>query len=76
MSHTNVSYTINELYELASEYAWETVGNSLEWDSVPRTTPRGCVEIWSRRMSWQEQAIELAKQGMSWRKVARTLGGC
>ena len=34
MSHTNVSYTINELYELASEYAWETVGNSLEWDSV------------------------------------------
>lgn len=25
-------------------------------------------------MSWQEQAIELAKQGMSWRKIARTLG--
>lgn len=24
-------------------------------------------------MSWQEQAIELAKQGMSWRKVAREL---
>lgn len=24
-------------------------------------------------MSWQEQAIELAKQGMSWRKIAREL---
>ena len=31
---TNVKYTYDELYEMASEYAWETVGNSLEWDSV------------------------------------------
>lgn len=34
MNCTNVNYTYDELYELASEYAWETVGNSPEWDSV------------------------------------------
>ena len=34
MSHANVCYTYDELYEMASEYAWETVGNSLEWDNV------------------------------------------
>lgn len=34
VSCTNANYTYDELYELASEYAWETVGNSLEWDSV------------------------------------------
>ena len=33
-NYTNESYTYDQLYELASEYAWETVGNSLEWDSV------------------------------------------
>ena len=33
-NYTNESYTYDELYEPASEYAWETVGNSLEWDSV------------------------------------------
>ena len=33
-SYTNANYTYDELYEMSSEYAWETVGNSLEWDSV------------------------------------------
>ena len=33
-SYINVEYTYDELYEMASEHAWETVGNSLEWDSV------------------------------------------
>lgn len=34
MCYNNASYTYDELYELASEYAWGTVGNSLEWDSI------------------------------------------